>query len=159
MSSKTFAAAVLLAGLAGGLARAQAPPPPADFAAMRQASVDMSVILRDEMKRAMQEGREAKTQAYATYALARWARVLPTLFPAGSGPGQSSTYTQALPSVWADRAGFDRAAANFAAAADRLGALANANDTEGFKAGLVALQGACDACHAVYKSGMQRPPN
>jgi cytochrome c556 len=145
-----------------GLAAAQPavpPPAPADYAQIRQASVDMSVILRDEMNRAMKEGRDAESQAYAAYAFARWTHVLPTLFPTGSGPGETRAPTQAKPAVWTDRPGFLKAAANFAAAADKLSELAKANDTEGFKIQLVALQQACDACHAPYKNGMQRAPN
>jgi cytochrome c556 len=161
MPPKILALSLALAATAG-LAHAQPQipaPAPADYAQIRQASVDMSVILRDEMNRAMKEGRDAKSQAYAAFAFARWTHVLPTLFPTGSGPGETRTATQARPTVWTDRPGFLKAAANFAAAADKLSDLAKANDTEGFKAQLVVMQQACDACHATYKAGMQRAPN
>jgi len=80
------------------------------------------------------------------------------LFPAGSGPGDTSEMTQALPPVWSNRAGFVKAAGDYAAAADRLMQLSEANDTAGFKSQLVALHQTCDACHAQFKGGMQGPP-
>jgi cytochrome c556 len=129
----------------------------ANFVQMRQASLDMSLWTRGQMEAAMKAGAEAKTQAYPARAIAKWAHVLPTMFPTGSGPADVQG-TQALPPVWADRPGFLKAAANYAAAADRLAELAQANDTEGFKAQLVVLGHACDTCHATYKGGMQGPP-
>ncbi len=163
MNKTPFLVCVVLFASSAGLTAAGPlptipPPPPADYARIRQASVDMSVILRDQMNQAMKDGREAKTQSYAAYAFARWAHVLPSLFPTGSGPGEASTPTNALPTVWTDRAGFNAAAANFAAAADKLSALAQANDTEGFKRQLPVIQQACNACHDTYKTGMRRPP-
>jgi cytochrome c556 len=161
MSPKPFAIAALAAAALLTVARAQpaAPPPtPAGFVQARQASLDTSLWTRGQMELAMKSGQEAKTQAYPAHALARWAHVLPTLFPAGTGPGQTSETTQALAPVWADRPGFLKAAANYAAAADKLSELAQANDTEGFKAQLAVVHQACDACHTTYKGGMQGPP-
>jgi len=158
MPPKTLALSLVLAAL-GGLAWAQAPvapPPPERFVEMRQASLDMSLWTRGQMEAAMKAGAEAKTQAYPARALAKWAHVLPAMFPTGSGPALAGT--QALPPVWADRAQFLKHAADYAAAADRLSELAQANDTEGFKAQLVVVHQACDACHAVNKGGMQGPP-
>ena len=161
MSLKSWAAGGFIAALCAGAVRSQpvqSPPPLFDFAQVRQASLDMSANVRSQMESAMLAGKESKTQAYAAFALARWAHVLPLLFPAGSGPGEAAVPTQAKPEVWNDRAGFNRAAAHYGEAADKLAALAKANDTEGFKAQLVVLHQACDACHAAYKAGDQGPP-
>ena len=158
MRLRPLAAAALAAGLAG-LALAQvAPPAPASFVQIRQASLDMSVMIRGQMQAAMEAGKEAKTQAYAAFGLARWSHVLPSLFPTGSGPGETKLMTQARPEIWTDRTGFSQAAARYAEAADKLADLAKANDTPGFKAQLVVLQQACDACHARFKAGPQGPP-
>jgi cytochrome c556 len=129
-----------------------------DAIAARQASLDMSSITFRSMGDSMKAGREAKSQGYPAAALAKWARALPRMFPAGSGKGETSTDSQALPAIWRDRAGFDRAAANYADATGRLAALAAANDTAGFTRQLEDVDQACSSCHARYKEGAQGPP-
>ena len=124
----------------------------------RQASLDMSSITLRSLADAMQAGGEAKSQGYPAAALAKWAKALPRLFPAGSGKGETSAMTQARPAVWQDRAGFDKAAGNYAEAAARLAALAASNDTPGFTKQLGEVQQACSSCHAKYKEGAQGPP-
>jgi cytochrome c556 len=106
----------------------------------------------------MKAGREAKSQGYPSAVLAKWARALPRLFPPGTGKGETSADTQARPAVWRDRAGFDRAAANYADATARLAALAAANDTAGFTRQLDEVNRACGLCHGGYKEGDQGPP-
>lgn len=130
----------------------------ADAIAARQASLDMSSITFRAMGDAMKAGREAKSQSYPAAALAKWAKALPRMFPAGSGKGETPTNSQALPAIWRDRAGFDRAAANYADATSRLAALAAANDTAGFTRQLEEVDQACGSCHARYKEGAQGPP-
>jgi cytochrome c556 len=129
-----------------------------DAISARQASLDMSSITFRSMGDAMKAGREAKSQGYPAAALAKWAKALPRMFPAGTGEGETSVRSQALLAIWRDRAGFDQAAANYAAATARLAALAGANDTEGFTKQLEEVNQACGACHAHYKAGDQGPP-
>ena len=129
-----------------------------DAIAVRQASLDMSSITFRSMGDAMKAGREAKSQGYPAAALAKWAKALPQMFPAGTGVGETSASTQALPMIWKDRANFDRAAAFYAAATARLAVLAAANDTAGFTQQLEEVNQACGACHARYKAGDQGPP-
>jgi cytochrome c556 len=93
-----------------------------DAIAARQASLDMSSITFRSMGDAMKAGREAKSQGYPAATLAKWAKVLPRMFPAGTGEGETSASSQARPAIWRDRAGFDQAASNYAAAAARLAA-------------------------------------
>jgi cytochrome c556 len=124
----------------------------------RQASLDMSSITFRSMGDAMKAGREAKSQNYPATVLAKWAKVLPRMFPAGTGKGETSAATQALPAVWRDRVGFDRATANYVAAAAQLAALAAANDTAGFTRQLEEVDQACSSCHVRYKEGAQGPP-
>jgi cytochrome c556 len=66
--------------------------------------------------------------------------------------------SQALLLIWRDRANFDTAAANYAAATARLAALAAANDTAGFTKQLDEVNQACGLCHARFKAGDQGPP-
>jgi cytochrome c556 len=129
-----------------------------DAIAARQASLDMSSITFHSMGEAMKAGNEAKSVGYPAAALAKWAKALPRMFPPGTGEGETSVFSQALPAIWKDRAGFDQAAANYAAATTRLAALAGANDTAGFTKQLEEVNQACGACHARYKAGAQGPP-
>jgi len=129
-----------------------------DAIAARQASLDMSSITFRSMGDAMKAGREAKSQGYPAASLAKWAKALPRMFPPGTGRGETSADTQALPVIWRDRAGFDAAAANYAAATAQLASLAAANDTEGFTKQLDEVNQACSRCHARYKQGDQGPP-
>jgi cytochrome c556 len=129
-----------------------------DAIAARQASLDMSSITFRSMDDAIKGGHEAKGQGYPAAALAKWAKALPRMFPPGTGKGETSANTQALTAIWRDRAGFDRAAANYAAATARLAALAAANDTAGFTRQLDEVHQACSFCHTRYKEGDQGPP-
>jgi len=129
-----------------------------DAIAARQASLDMSSITFRSMGDAMKAGREAKSQGYAAASLAKWAKALPRMFPPGTGQGETSAGSQALPAIWRDRAGFDRAAANYAAATARLAALAAANDTASCTTQLDEVNQACGSCHIRYKAGDQGPP-
>jgi cytochrome c556 len=90
--------------------------------------------------------------------LAKWAKALPRMFPSGTGQGETSATSQALPLIWRDRANFDAAAANYAAATARLAALAAANDTAGFTTQLEEVNQTCGLCHARFKAGDQGPP-
>lgn len=99
----------------------------------------------------MKAGSDAKSQGFAAAALAKWAKALPRMFPTGTGKGDTTTATQALPTVWQDRAGFDHAASYYAGTTARLAALAAANDTAGFTKQLDIVNQACGACHATYK--------
>src|SRR5580658_9588150 len=94
-----------------------------DAIAARQASLDMSSITFRSMGDAMKAGREAKSQAYPAASLAKWAKALPGMFPAGTGEGETAAKTQALPGVWRDRAGFEEAAADYATATGKLAAM------------------------------------
>jgi cytochrome c556 len=80
------------------------------------------------------------------------------MFPAGTGQGETSADTQARPEIWRDRAGFERAAANYADQTAQLAALAVANDTAGFTKQLEVVNQACAICHGRYKGGDQGPP-
>ena len=128
-----------------------------DAIAARQASMDMSSITFRSMADAIKAGREAKAESYPAAALAKWAKVVPRIFPLGTGKDQMPD-TQALMAIWNDRAGFDRVTANYAAATAELALRAKANDTRGFTRQLLVVDQACRSCHEHYKEGMQSPP-
>jgi cytochrome c556 len=153
----TLAAACVLGAAAlaaGGLAAAQSggvdPAMASKVIAVRQASLAMSAVTLGSMFKAP-EGTEAKAMTFQANALARWAKVLPTLFPAGSG-AESGAKTRALPTIWSDRPGFDKAAGDYADATAKLLDLAKANDSAGFKAQLKVVDGTCAACHSAYRA-------
>ena len=148
----------LLAIAAAGFSSQANVSPPVDVVAARQESMDMSSITLHSMKEAIKAGREAKTQAYPATALAKWAKVLPTMFPQGTPGNDMSPGSQALNAVWQDPTGFDRAVSSYADATAKLAALATANDTAGFTNQLDQVNSACTSCHSRYKSGAQTPP-
>ena len=156
--SKLYAALAGACALAAlGLTAAQAQSGPADHwaaktIAARQASLAMSAVTFGAMIHATDGGAEAKTQGFSANALARWAKVLPTMFPAGTGQDNAdAAKTRALPVIWSDRAGFDKAAADYADATAKLLDLAKGGDTAGFKDQLKVVNGTCDACHDRYR--------
>jgi cytochrome c556 len=153
-----LSAALIGLSAAGSSAEGTSSVPGPDAIAARQASLDMSSITLRSMAEAMKAGREAKSQGYAAAVLAKWARVLPRMFPVGTGIGETSATTQALLAIWRDRIGFDQAAAKYADATTQLAALAAANDTAGFTKQLDEVNQVCNSCHARYKAGDQGPP-
>jgi len=129
-----------------------------DAIAARQASLDMSSLAFHSLGEAMKAGEEPKNFAYAAAALAKWAKALPAMFPAGTGQGETPAFSQARPAIWKNRAGFEKAAAYYAETTQQLAALARANDSPGFTKQLEAVNQACASCHAIYKAGDQGPP-
>ncbi|HXK12685.1 MAG TPA: cytochrome c [Vicinamibacteria bacterium] len=67
-----------------------------------------------------------------------------TLFPAGSGGGES----RARPEIWTDAAGFEKTLKDAQAAAV---ALQSVTDEAAFRPALGALGGNCKACHDKYR--------
>jgi cytochrome c556 len=140
--------AALVAAILPALAAAPAGGPSAEqVIAARQAAFDMSAATFGGMAKAAKDGAAAKDLGFQAHGLAKWAHALPGLFPANSGSGN----TKAKPEVWSDAAGFAKAAANYAAASDKLAQLSEANDTAGFTAQIGEVKKACDACHQDYR--------
>lgn len=124
---------------------------PEQVITVRQAGFEMSAVVFASLQRAGDSDTEPKKQGFFAGGLALWAKALPTLFPAGTATGESAADTQAKVDIWSNRADFERKAADYLAAANRLVAATHANDPAAFKAGLVDIKKACDACHADYK--------
>ncbi len=147
------AAAVLFTCLTATAPASRARPgaapadPTAELIAGRKAAFLMSGALFGQIKAGVDRGDDPKTLGFATRALSRWATALPGMFPAGSGVAPS----EALPTVWSDRAGFEARAADYAAATAKLADLARAGDKPGFAAQFAVVGGTCKACHDVYR--------
>ncbi|HEY2885590.1 MAG TPA: cytochrome c [Rhizomicrobium sp.] len=148
-------AAVLVIIVAGKAALAQspsAPPPtPAQIIRARQAAYEMSVVTFSQLKRAVDTGSDVTKQKFAADALAGWAAALPTLYPDGTGPGQTAAVTGALVEVWINRSGFLTRANAYRAATAKLVDAAKAGDAAAFATQVDAVKKACDACHADFK--------
>ncbi len=144
----SLAGAALLLGTA--VASASGKPVAADAGsaiAGRQAAFRMSGALFNGMKGIVERGDDVAGQAFAARSLAGWAKAIPGMFPAGSDGAPSN----ALPTVWSDRAGFEAKAADYAAAAAKLAELAKAGDKAGFAAQFGEVGKTCGACHDGYR--------
>ncbi|TMJ18761.1 MAG: cytochrome c [Alphaproteobacteria bacterium] len=121
---------------------------PEQIVAARQSSYVLSGGSFAAMKAAADSGADVRTLAFPARSLARWARTLPTLFPAGTNlPG-----SHALPAVWSDRAGFEARAAAYATAAQALAQAAQSGDRAAFLTQWAAVRQTCSACHETYKA-------
>jgi cytochrome c556 len=121
---------------------------PEQIVAARQSAYGLSAANFAQMKAQADAGVDVHTLAFPSRQLARWARTLPTMFPAGTNLPTS----HALPAVWSDRAGFEARAAAYAAAAQALAAAAQTGDRAAFLTQWTAVRATCGACHDAYKS-------
>ncbi len=131
------------------MAIARADEPAFNVIETRQAGQDLLAGTFTGINQGIAHQAPVKAFASPAAAMARWMKQFPTTFPSGSDQGHN---TKALPAIWSDRAGFNQAAANFIAAADKLSQLAKAEDTNGFAAQAKILGSACVACHDKYRA-------
>jgi cytochrome c556 len=95
------------------------------------------------------EGRQPTAGAVApARAIAAYAPTIATLFPPGSDSGD----TRAMPTIWSDRAGFERAASAFVTQANALVAAAEGGNAGTLGTQLQATAQACLACHRNYRA-------
>ncbi|MFO1254381.1 MAG: cytochrome c [Sphingomonadaceae bacterium] len=144
-----IAGSLLASGYAAYAKPAAAPsgPSPQEVVAARQAGMDMAASTLILLKNASTNGAPLKSLAFPAGGMAKFAAVLPALFPESTKglPGR------AKPGVWADRAGFEAKAAEFASAAKALAAAAAAEDKPAFDAALASTGMACKGCHDTYQ--------
>jgi cytochrome c556 len=127
---------------------AQAGMTAAQIVAARQSAYGLSAANFAQLKAQADAGVDVHTLTFPSRQLARWARILPTMFPAGTNLPTS----HALPALWSDRAGFEAKAAAYAAAATALAQAAQTGDRAAFLAQWTAVRATCGACHDAYKS-------
>jgi cytochrome c556 len=130
----------------------QQQPTPQQIVAARQTAYHLTAVAMGSMRGAIERGGDVSGQAFAARGVARWASVLPSMFP----PSTSVTPSRARPEIWSNRADFEAKAAAFAAAATRLAELAQANDKEGFAAQHRATSATCAACNELYQAPQNR---
>jgi len=142
-------AAVLLATSLALPAMAQTAGAPAALIAGRQAGMDLLSAVSGDIKRTVEAKGDVKPLKPNADAIAAWGKAIPGMFMPGSEAGAT---TKALPAVWSDRAGFEKAAANLASAGEKLSAAAAAEDKAGFAEAYAAVGQACGACHRGYRA-------
>jgi cytochrome c556 len=128
-------------------AAAQTGLTPEQIVAGRQSAYALSAGNFVQLKAQADAGVDVHTLAFPARTLARWARTLPSLFPAGTNLPTS----KALPTVWSDRAGFEARAAAYAAAATALAEAAQSGDRAVFLTRWAAVRQTCSDCHDTYR--------
>lgn len=90
----------------------------------------------------------------AATAINNTAKIIPSVFPKGSGP-ESGAKTAALPAIWANFPDFTAKAKALEEASAKLLQLASANDEAGVKAQFPNVGKACGGCHQDYRAKQQ----
>jgi len=144
MKTKLALMTVLLLA-AAGVARADGP----DVIELRQTGMDLQAGAFAGIRAVVEAKGDVKKLEGPAKAIQRWAGVIPTLFTKGSEQGHN---TKALPEVWSDSAGFQKAAATLGEAAGKLVEVAKAGDADGVAAQVKAIGDACGACHRTYRA-------
>jgi cytochrome c556 len=101
------------------------------------------------IKKALEAGKPVTSMADDVQVVIDWGKQIPTMFPPGTEQGLK---TRALPTVWSERAQFDKNAADLVAQAEKLKALAVAGDTAGFTKQYAATGAVCVTCHKTYRA-------
>lgn len=135
-----------LVGIGAQPARAETPD---EVIVARKAGYKHMGETFEAMKKAIADDSDVKPLAPKAQELVDWGHKIPTLFPVGSETGHD---THALPTIWSDREGFDKAAANFTAAATKLTQVAETGDKAAFADQWKATGGTCGACHRTYRA-------
>ena len=149
MKRKTLVAAVVGALLAGGIV---------DGATVAMAQADIIKQRQDNRKATAAEMRaikgiiDAKGDAKGAVAHAAKLKELELafvkMFPAGSDKGE----TKALPTVWTDMPGFQKASQAADAAYDKLAVAAGSGDLAALGVAFGDTGKACGACHNTYRA-------
>ena len=100
------------------------------------------------MKATIDAGTSVKPLTDGAKGLSSWGHVIPSMFPDGTQTGRN---TKAKADIWSDRAGFEKASANFYTEAEKLVKAAEADDKEAFAAQFKATGATCGACHRGYR--------
>jgi len=135
----------VLAFAAVGAAKADEPDP----IETRQAAQDLLSGDFAGIRAVVAAKGDVKTLENPAKAMARWMRQYTSQFPKGSEQGHN---TKALPAVWSDMPGFQKAGSELADAADKLAQLAKAGDADGVAAQVKVVADACTACHRTYRA-------
>jgi len=147
---RTFLLAGVAVACVAGLSHAADAPAGIDIIAARQAGQAMMAGVFTGMDQAVKtKNPDVKKFAFPAHALTLWEPVFQTMFPPGTEHGEK---TRALPAIWSDRAGFQKAGQNLIDAATKVEASAKAGDQAAFARDVAALGDGCDACHKKFRA-------
>lgn len=138
-------AAAGLGFLSIAAARADGP----DIITVRQTAFDLNNASFAYIRSVVKDKGDVKPLEETGKAIARWASVIPTMFPAGTDKGGN---TKALSAIWSDSAGFKKDADALGAAATKLADAAKAGDADGVAAAAKEMGGSCGACHRAFRA-------
>jgi cytochrome c556 len=142
--------ALLAVGVVHGVrAEGTVSAPADDFIAARQAGMDLQFALVGNVKRILESKSDTKLSKDAGDAIAAWGRAIPGLFAPGTDRGHN---TRALPVIWSDRSGFEKAASNLTEAAQALSKAASAGNEADVATAFQSTGQACSACHRTYRA-------
>jgi cytochrome c556 len=127
------------------VARADGP----DLIAVRQAGYSLQNSSFAYIRAVVAAKGDVKPLEAPAKAIAKWAAVIPTLFPKGTETGDD---TKALPTIWSDPAGFQKVAMGLGEAATKLATDAKAGDADLVAADTKALGEQCGTCHKTYRA-------
>ncbi len=130
---------------AAGVARADGLDP----IEIRQTGLDLLNGDFVGIKAALAAKGDLKPLEFPVQSIQRFAALMPSLFPKGSETGHN---TKALPEIWSDQAGFQKAAANLGEAAGKLVVAVKANDADAAAAAFKGVGDACGACHRSFRA-------
>ena len=148
-STRVMAVALLAAGLGfTTLSGASAADEPANLIKFRVNVMkavgahitNIAAVVKGEVSRTDHLARDAA-------AIVELTRDVPSLFPEGSGEGD----TRALPEIWTDWAKFEETAKDVNARAAELAAIAEGGDIAAIGGALGALGKACGSCHKPFR--------
>jgi cytochrome c556 len=143
--TRKMAVLAVLAVATAGFAQAQAIDP----IETRQAGQDLLAGTFAGVRAVVAAKGDVKTLEVPAKSMARWITQFPTQFPKGTEQGHN---TKALPAIWSDSAGFQKAAVNLANASTKLAELAKAGDADAVAAQVKVVGDACGACHKDYRA-------
>jgi Cytochrome c556 len=151
MKSLVAAGAVVFAGLTASSGLVSAAPSASTTISTRQANFKKMGGAMKALKDELGGSADKAKMVAAAKTLAATGRAQAKLFPAGTGP-TAGVKTDALATIWSDRAGFDNSMSKFIAEADKLVAAAGTGNTAAIGAQFKVVGAACGACHREFRA-------
>lgn len=127
---------------AQGPAAAAVPAGAVDVVAMRQAGFGLLYGTYQTLRAAVAAKTEPKGFLLAAQGIVAFGKQIPSLHPPGSGVGRTG-----FPSIYSERAEFEKAAAALVVAGDAVARAAQANDADAFAKAVKAVTESCGGCH------------
>ena len=142
----------MLAAIAAlATAAAPAPSPQAAVAARQAGYKKMGAAMKALNDQLKSDAPAKAAMIGAAQILAGTARAQPGQFPAGSGP-KPGLKTDALPTIWSNRAAFDAQMTKLLAETGKLLAVANSGNVAALRVQAKATGAVCSGCHRQFRA-------